>query len=70
MTGRGLGGCSTGERAVAGNSVRGFGYGAGRGGRGRGGGRGRCFGGGRARMFGAAQPVDMTAEQETRKDES
>jgi len=65
MTGRGLGGCSTGERAMAGNSVRGFGYGAGRGGRPWGGGRGRCFGGGHGRMFGVLQPADMTAEQET-----
>lgn len=64
MTGRGLGGCSVGEQAIAGNSVRGFGYGRGRGGRPWGGGRGRCFGGGRGRMFGAPQPVDMTVDQE------
>ena len=65
MTGRGLGGCSVGEQAMTGNSVRGFGYGAGRGGRPWGGGRGRCFGRGRGRMFDAPQPADMTAEQET-----
>lgn len=64
MTGRGLGGCSTGEQAVTGNYVGGFGYGAGGGGRPRGGGRGRFFGGGRGRMFGALQPAEMTAEQE------
>lgn len=64
MTGRGLGGCSADEQAIAGNDARGFGCGAGRGGRPRGGGRGRCFGGGRGRMFGAPQPVEMTVEQE------
>ena len=63
-TGRGLGGCSSGEHAVTGNNVGGFGYGAGGGRRPRGGGRGRCFGGGRGRMFGASQPAEMTAEQE------
>ena len=79
MTGRGLGGCSVGEQAMAGNFVRGFGYGAGRGGRGYFG-QGRGFRGrgwrnwfnatglpGQARAgVGFAGPVGptVTAEQE------
>ena len=65
MTGRGLGGCSGGEQAMAGYDVRGFGHGAGRAGRFRGGGRSHCFRGGQGRMFAPPHPTDMTAKQET-----